>query len=242
MPDASAYQKFAADQLGVDFKDLDLLVIAFTHRSYVNEHRKTTREHNERLEFLGDAVLELVVTEYLFTNHSEPEGILTNWRSALVRTESISAAAAHLEFEPLLRLSRGEKRGTPRARAQILANCYEAVVGALYLDQGYNVARAFIEKSLLTTFSDILKNGSWLDPKSNLQELVQSHEGFTPVYKVLSEEGPDHEKMFKIGVFVDGQLKGEGYGPSKQAAQVAAAHTALQNYKQPRVDNRGADL
>src|SRR5262249_36059148 len=161
--------------------------------------KKTVAEHNERLEFLGDAVLELVVTEYLYVNHPEPEGILTNWRSALVRTESISAAAQREGFEPLLRLSRGEKRGSERARQQILANCYEAVVGALYLEGGYGAAKDFIEKSLLNTFDSILKSGSWLDPKSRLQEMVQSQDGFTPVYKVMEEEGPDHDKMFVIG-------------------------------------------
>lgn len=230
--DFSAYKTFAQDKLHVDFKDLELLVTAFTHRSYVNEHRKTAHEHNERLEFLGDAVLELVVTEYLFKNYSDPEGILTNWRSALVRTESISAAATRQEFEPLLRLSRGEKRGTPRARAQILANSYEAVIGALYLDQGYEAAKRFIEESLLITFDEILKSGSWMDPKSHLQELVQSHDGYTPVYKVLAEEGPDHEKTFTVGVFVNNVLKGQGNGPSKQAGQVAAAVDALKQYRE----------
>ncbi len=229
--DISSYIQFATDKLGVNFKNPELLVMAFTHRSYVNEHRKTAREHNERLEFLGDAVLELVVTEYLYVHYTEPEGVLTNWRSALVRTESISAAAARFEFEPLLRLSRGEKRGTPRARAQILANCYEAVIGALYLDQGYDVAKRFIEASLVVTFKEILKTGSWQDPKSQLQELVQSHDGFTPLYKVMSEEGPDHDKTFKVGVFVNGELKGQGIGPSKQAGQVAAAQAALKSYK-----------
>lgn len=230
MQDLSAYKLFAHDKLGVDFHDLELLVTAFTHRSYVNEHRKTVRQHNERLEFLGDAVLELVVTEFLYKNYADPEGVLTNWRSALVRTESIGAAASRYEFEPLLRLSRGEKRGTARARAQILANCYEAVVGALYLDQGYEVAKRFIETSLVVTFKDILETGSWQDPKSQLQELVQSRDGFTPVYKVMSEEGPDHDKTFTVGVFVNGELKGRGVGPSKQAGQVAAAQTALHSY------------
>jgi ribonuclease-3 len=231
MQDLSTYQAFAEDKLGVSFKHPELLCTAFTHRSYVNEHRKTVREHNERLEFLGDAVLELVVTEYLYLNFKEPEGILTNWRSALVRTESISAAATRYEMEPLLRLSRGEKHGTARARAQILANCYEAVIGALYLDQGYEASKAFIHKSLLVTFEEILKTGSWMDPKSHLQELVQSKEGFTPIYKVLSEEGPDHDKTFTVGVFVDGQLKGEGVGPSKQAGQQKAAQAALAQYQ-----------
>jgi ribonuclease-3 len=231
--DFTAYKTFAQEKLHVSFNDIELLVTAFTHRSYVNEHRKTAHVHNERLEFLGDAVLELVSTEYLFRNHDDPEGILTNWRSALVRTESISAAASRYEFEPLLRLSRGERRGTPRARAQILANSYEAVVGALYLDQGYDAAKRFIEESLLVTFAEILKTGSWMDPKSHLQELVQSQDGFTPVYRVLAEEGPDHEKTFTVGVFVNGELKGQGNGPSKQAGQVAAAEAALHHYRQP---------
>lgn len=225
------YQQFAQTKLGVAFNDVSILITAFTHRSYVNEHRKTVSEHNERLEFLGDAVLELVVTEYLYNNFSEPEGTLTNWRSALVRTESIGAAATRYDFEPLLRLSRGEKRGTERARAQILANCFEAVIGAIYLDQGYETAKNFIEKSLLVTFDGILKSGSWMDPKSSLQEIIQSVEGYTPVYKVISEEGPDHDKVFTVGVFVNGKLKGSGTGPSKQAAQVGAAEAALAKYQ-----------
>src|SRR6476620_459392 len=204
--DTTPYIDFAKEKLGVTFNDLELLITAFTHRSYVNEHKKTVKTHNERLEFLGDAVLELVVTEYLYGNFSEPEGILTNWRSSLVRTESIGAAAAKFGFEPLLRLSRGEKRGTDRARAQILANSYEAVVGAIYLDKGYGAAKSFITKSILVTFKEILKTGSWLDAKSHLQEVAQSKEGHTPVYKVLSEEGPDHEKIFSVGVYVNGQL------------------------------------
>lgn len=229
--DISAYQKFAKDTLHASFDDTGLLVTAFTHRSYLNEHKKTVKEHNERLEFLGDAVLELIVTEYLYTNYEEPEGILTNWRSSLVRTESISAAAANHGFEPLLRLSRGEKRGTERARAQILANSYEAVVGALYLDQGYEAAKKFITKSLLTTFDNILSTGSWMDSKSHLQELAQSREAATPIYKVMSEEGPDHDKTFTVGVYVNSKLLGKGEGPSKQTAQQKAAEVALESYK-----------
>lgn len=230
MQDYSAYQAFAKQTLGVTYDNIELLVTAFTHRSYVNEHKKTVREHNERLEFLGDAVLELVVTEYLYANFTEPEGILTNWRSALVRTESIGAAAAKFGFEPMLRLSRGEKHGTARARAQILANSFEAVVGSIYLDKGFEAAKAFITKSILSTFKDILESGSWMDAKSHLQEVAQSQEGFTPMYKVLSEEGPDHEKTFTVGVFVNGTLKGRGSGPSKQAGQQKAAEAALATY------------
>src|SRR3954468_11145527 len=196
MQDYSAYTDFAQKVLGVTFDNIELLVTAFTHRSYLNEHKKTVSAHNERLEFLGDAVLELVVTEYLYANYAEPEGILTNWRSSLVRTESISAAAARCEFEPLLRLSRGEKRGSDRAREQILANTYEAVIGALYLDKGYDATKEFIHRTLLPTLPTILNSGSWLDPKSRLQEVVQSKDGFTPVYKVIQEDGPDHDKVF----------------------------------------------
>lgn len=229
--DYTVYQDFAKKLFGVPFKNIELLMTAFTHRSYVNEHKKTVREHNERLEFLGDAVLELVTTEYLYNSFSEPEGILTNWRSALVRTESIGAAAASCEFEALLRLSRGEKHGTERARQQILANSFEAVIGALYLDQGYDAAKQFITEKLLVTFKQILDSGSWMDPKSHLQELAQSRDGFTPVYKVLSEEGPDHDKVFTVGVYVDGKLEGRGVGPSKQAGQQRAAEAALRQYK-----------
>lgn len=228
--DISKYQAFAAKHFG-DFKNIDLLITAFTHRSYLNEHKKTALKHNERLEFLGDAVLELVVTEYLYGKYEEPEGILTNWRSALVRTESISAAADREGFAELLRLSRGEKRGSERARQQILANAYESVIGALYLENGYEAAKKFIESTLLPTFPEILSNGTWLDPKSRLQELVQSKDGFTPVYKVTKEEGPDHDKVFVVGVFINNELQGEGTGPSKQAAQVSAAAAALKAYE-----------
>jgi ribonuclease-3 len=229
--DTSAYQAFAQDKLHVTFNDINLLLTAFTHRSYLNEHKKTVKEHNERLEFLGDAVLELVVTEYLYTTYDEPEGILTNWRSSLVRTESIGAAAHKFEFEPLLRLSRGEKRGTDRARAQILANSFEAVIGALYIDQGYEAAKLFITESILSTFDQILETGSWQDAKSHLQELAQSQETATPVYKVMNEDGPDHDKTFTVGVYVNSKLRGQGTGPSKQSAQQQAAETALAYYK-----------
>ncbi len=228
--DFAKYQELAVIIIGQEFGDLELLVTAFTHRSYLNEHKKTVKAHNERLEFLGDAVLELVVTEYLYSNYSEPEGILTNWRSSLVRTESISAAGERLGFNEYLRLSRGEKRGSDRAREQILANCFESVIGAVYLDKGYDVAKEFITKNLIVTFQDILETGSWLDAKSRLQELAQSADGVTPQYKVLSEEGPDHEKIFMVGVFVDTVLKGSGKGPSKQIAQQKAAEAALATY------------
>lgn len=228
--DTTPYQAFAKEYLGGEFKNLEVLIVAFTHRSYLNEHKKSASEHNERLEFLGDAVLELVVTEFLYTNYSEPEGILTNWRSSLVRTESISAAGARLGVEPLLRLSRGEKHGTERARAQILANAFEAIIGALYLERGFEACRTFITENILSTFDDILKTGSWMDPKSRLQEIVQGQVGATPSYRVLSEEGPDHEKEFTVGVYINDKLVGKGTGPSKQTAQVSAATAALKKY------------
>lgn len=229
--DVSKYQSFAEETLEVSFQDITLLVTAFTHRSYLNEHKKTAKEHNERLEFLGDAVLELVVTEYLFLNYSDPEGTLTNWRSSLVKTESIGEVAKQSGFAELLRLSRGERRGSERARDQILANTYEAVVGAIYLDQGYDETKRYIERSLLVTFDQILKDGSWMDPKSHLQEVAQSQDSHTPVYKVLDEQGPDHEKIFTVGVFINGQLIAQGSGPSKQAGQVEAAEKALEHYQ-----------
>lgn len=225
------YQDFAREKLGFEFENIDYLVTALTHRSYVNEHRKSVSEHNERLEFLGDAVLELAVTDYLFRNFSEPEGILTSWRSSLVRTESISAAGDNLGYESLLRMSRGEKNGSPRARMQIIANTFEAVIGAIYLERGYNDAEEFIARHILYKLDDILASGSWRDPKSHLQEVSQRIDSLTPVYKVLSEEGPDHDKIFTLGVFVGEKLMGKGSGSSKQNAQQEAARAALQAYE-----------
>lgn len=225
------YQEFSEKTFGFRFKNVELLLTAFTHRSYVNEHRSTAKVHNERLEFLGDAVLELAVTEFLYVNYADPEGVLTSWRAALVRTESISAAANKMGFEDMLRLSRGERRGSERAKHQILANSFEAVTGAIYLDQGYEAAEKFITDHILATFDEILRTGSWRDPKSHLQEVAQNVEGVTPSYKVLEETGPDHDKTFTLGVFVSGKLKGKGTGPSKQAAQQKAAENALKSYE-----------
>lgn len=225
------YAGYARETLKVDFSNIDLLITAFTHRSYINEHKKSTYEHNERLEFLGDAVLELVVTEYLYITFDEPEGILTNWRSSLVRTESIGEAGKKLGFDEYLRLSRGEKQGSDRARDQIHANTFEAVTGAIYLDKGYEVAKQFITDNILVTLEEILRTGSWMDPKSHLQEVAQSIDGETPSYKVMEEEGPDHEKIFTIGAYIGGELRGQGKGHSKQAAQQDAAKEALEHYK-----------
>ena len=225
------YQDFAREKLGFQFKNIDYLITALTHRSYVNEHRKSVSEHNERLEFLGDAVLELAVTDYLYNHFSEPEGILTSWRSSLVRTESIGAAGDKLGYEPLLRMSRGEKNGSSRARSQILANAFEAVIGAIYLERGYKDAEDFIAKHILSKLDDILATGSWRDPKSHLQEVSQRIDGHTPVYKVLEETGPDHDKVFTLGVFVGDKLMGRGSGSSKQNAQQEAAKAALAAYE-----------
>ncbi len=225
------YQDWAREKLGYEFNDVELLITALTHRSYLNEHKKSASEHNERLEFLGDAVLELVVTDALFRNHQEAEGILTAWRSSLVRTESIGAAGERLDYESLIRMSRGEKHGSARARQQILANAFEATTGAIYLDQGYDAAKKYIEDNILSTLSQILEDQSWRDPKSYLQEISQARDGFTPVYKVLTEDGPDHEKIFTLGVFVGENKMGEGSGPSKQIAQQDAAKAAIKAYK-----------
>ncbi|MBQ3474424.1 ribonuclease III [Candidatus Saccharibacteria bacterium] len=228
--DINAYQEFAKEKLGFSFKDINLLVTALTHRSYVNEH-KTTHEHNERLEFLGDAVLELVSSDFLYRNYDEPEGIMTALRAALVRTESIGAAGKELGYEPLVRLSRGEKQGSERAHEVILADCFEAVIGAIYLDQGYEAAKEFISKHILVKIDEILEEGSWRDPKSYVQELAQKIDGVTPVYRTLKEEGPDHDKKFTVGVYVGNDLKGTGTGHSKQEAQTAAAREGVKKYR-----------
>ena len=225
------YHDWAKEKLGYDFDNIDLLVTALTHRSYLNEHKKSANEHNERLEFLGDAVLELVTTDFLFSNYDKPEGILTAWRSALVRTESIGAAGERLGYEKLIRMSRGEKQGSARARQQILANAFEATTGAIYLDKGYEAAKKYITDNILSTLPQILEEESWRDPKRYLQEISQSQDGFTPIYKVLNEDGPDHDKIFTLGVFVGDKKMGEGEGPSKQIAQQEAAREAIRKYK-----------
>lgn len=227
------YQQFAKDTLGFEFKNIELLITAFTHRSYVNEHRKSVQEHNERLEFLGDAVLELAVTDFLFNNYSEPEGILTSWRASLVRTESIGDAGQLIGYEPLIRMSRGEKQGSDRARSQILANAFEALIGAIYLERGYADAEAFINKHITPKLKSILSSGSWRDPKSHLQEVMQRVDGVTPKYVVIEEVGPDHDKVFTLGVYAGDRKVGEGTGPSKQAAQQEAAKAALITYEKP---------
>ena len=217
--------------IGVRFEDMSLLERAFIHRSYLNEHPKLGLEHNERLEFLGDAVLELVVTDYLYRHYSNPEGDLTNWRSALVKTESLSSVAEEIDLARHLKLSRGEAKGNERSRALISANAVEALIGAVYLDQGYEAARLLISKYIIVQLPHILKVGSWMDPKSKFQELSQEREGVTPTYRVVEEAGPDHDKIFTVGAYVGDKLYGKGQGSSKQAAQQVAAEQALKAFK-----------
>lgn len=215
------------DRIGIHFNDISLLERAFIHRSYLNEHPKLGLEHNERIEFLGDAVLELVVTDYLYRNYPNPEGDLTNWRSALVKTESLAAVAAKLGIAEYFKLSRGEAKGNARSHALISANAVEAVIGATYLDQGYDAASRFIHGHIISRLPEILETGTWMDPKSKFQELAQERFGLTPSYRVVSEAGPDHDKVFTIGVYVGDTLYGKGSGSSKQAGQQEAAAAAL---------------
>lgn len=229
--DTTPYQEFAKEKLGFEFGDVNLLVTALTHRSYVNEHKKV-HEHNERLEFLGDAVLELVSSDFLFRNYDYPEGVMTALRAALVRTESIGDAGKELGYEPLVRMSKGEQHGSERAHDSILADCFEAVIGAIYLDKGYDEAQKFIKKHILVKIDTILDDESWRDPKSYVQELAQKIDGVTPVYRTLKEDGPDHDKTFTVGIYVKDTLKGTGVGHSKQEAQTEAAREGVKRYRQ----------
>lgn len=228
--DTGAYQEFAKNKLGFEFNDINLLVTALTHRSYVNEHR-TAHEHNERLEFLGDAILELVSSDFLYRNYHEPEGVMTAVRAALVRTESICEAGKELGYEPLIRMSHGEKNGTERAHDVIIADCFEAVIGATYLDQGYETAREIIAEHILTKAEKIFREESWRDPKSYVQELAQKIDGITPEYRTLNEEGPDHARIFTVAVYAGGKKLGTGTGHSKQEAQTEAAREGVKYYK-----------
>ncbi len=223
------------DLIGIQFKDVTLLERAFIHRSYLNEHPKLGLEHNERIEFLGDAVLELVVTDFLYRSYPNPEGDLTNWRSALVKTESLAAVAEKLKISEHFKLSRGETKGNARSHALISANAVEAIIGATYLDQGYDVAKKFITDHLISRLPEILANGSWMDPKSKFQELAQDRFGLTPNYRVLEEAGPDHDKVFTIGVYVGDTLYGKGSGSSKQSGQQGAAAAALEKLAEPKL-------
>lgn len=216
-------------KLNIIFTNKDLLTTAFLHRSYLNENSGINLPHNERLEFLGDAVLELVVTDYLYhTYMNKPEGELTAYRAALVNTNTISDAARKLGFEEYLLLSKGEAKDTGKARAYILANTFESFTGAVYLDQGYDSAKQFIHDYLLPELENIIKHGLWRDAKSWAQEMSQEHEGVTPSYKVLHESGPDHDKTFTVGIYFRDKKIAEGKGSSKQEAETAAARNALE--------------
>lgn len=213
----------------VQFKNEDLLNQAFIHRSYINENPKSGLEHNERLEFLGDAVLELVVTEYLYSHYPHHnEGDLTAYRSALVNAVTLGEVADSLSFNSMIKLSKGEAKDVSRARSSILADAYEAFIGALYLDQGYDVVKNFITRTLLIKTEDIIKKGLYKDAKSFVQEKSQEKYGVTPSYRVMHEEGPDHDKIFRIGIYFNDELIAEGEGKSKQEAETVSAKNALE--------------
>ncbi len=224
MPDFAPYAK----KLGLSFTNLNLLVEALTHRSYLNENRAVASSHNERLEFLGDAVLELAVTNFLFSKFPQKdEGELTAYRAALVNTVSLAGVSEALGINDMLLLSKGESKDTGRARQIILANAFEALLGALYLDQGFNSVEEFLAKHLYQKINEVIQNRSWQDPKSHFQEVAQDKRSSTPSYKTLQEAGPDHDKKFTVGVFLGKEEIARGTGKSKQEAEQAAAQAAL---------------
>lgn len=215
--------------IGITFKNKDLLRQAFIHRSYVNEHRSTKLEHNERLEFLGDAVLELSVTDFLFKKYKTlPEGDLTAYRSALVNAVTLAEVAEKIEMNSFLLLSKGEAKDTGRARQIILANAFEALIGSIYMDLGFHIADKFIKENLLSLIDDIVEKQKFIDPKSKFQERSQDKVSITPAYKIVKESGPDHNKLFTVGVYLDEDLVATGDGKSKQEAEQAAALKALE--------------
>lgn len=215
--------------IAVNFKNKTLLRQAMTHRSYINEHLDSKIGHNERLEFLGDAVLEIVVTEYLFLNYKDvPEGDLTNWRASLVNAKMLHEVAESLKIEDFLYLSKGEaKDKNKKSRQFILANAIEAIIGAIYLDQGMTAAKKFILNNIISELDEILANQLYLDPKSRFQEKAQELKSVTPNYKILEESGPDHAKIFIVGLYLENELVSKGQGSSKQEAQVDAARKGL---------------
>lgn len=224
MPNFSSFEI----KIGYHFRNAKLLEQAFTHRSYLNENRVAGREHNERLEFLGDAVLELVVTEFLYTKYpANPEGELTVYRAALVNTQSIADAAGKLDMNEYLLLSRGETRDMGRARQIILANAFEALIGAIYLDAGYETAKDFIAKNIFYKTDEVVEKRLWQDAKSRLQEIAQEKHGITPTYQLIGQSGPDHDKTFVIGAFIGSEKIAQGEGRSKQEAEQDAAQKAL---------------
>jgi ribonuclease-3 len=215
--------------LGVTFKDTTILLSAVTHRSYLNEHKEATWDHNERLEFLGDAVLELVITDYLYAKFPEkPEGDLTAIRAALVNTVSLSSASEKLGVNKFLLMSKGESKDVGRARQYILANVFEACIGAIYIDQGYDAAKEFIGGRLFDRTDEIVRKRLWQDAKSRFQELSQEHASITPTYETVSQSGPDHDRVFTVGVFLRKEKIAEGTGRSKQEAEQQAALHAVE--------------
>lgn len=225
------------NKIKIKFNNQDLLRQVFVHRSYLNENPGFSLDHNERLEFLGDAVLELVVTEFLYLNYSNPEGELTNWRSALVKGEKLSEVAAKLDMNDYLYLSRGESQSSGKSRNLILANAFEALIGAIYLDHGYEHTQEFINRELIIYLSEILEKKLYKDAKSSLQELSQDIMGITPNYEVMEESGPDHAKKFVIGVYIGDKLIGTGSGMSKQQSEQVAARDALESDKLKNLNN-----
>lgn len=216
-------------KLDLKFKNKDLLIQAFIHRSYLNENPNFKLFHNERLEFLGDAVLELIVTEYLYQKYPQkPEGELTNWRAALVNGKMLAKIAEILNFNDFLLLSRGETKEMGKARQYILANTFEAFIGSLYLDQGYDICRKIIKKYLIKELPYIIENRLFRDAKSHFQEMAQEKAAITPTYRVLKESGPDHAKYFTVGIFLAKDLIAEGEGLSKREAEEMAAKKALE--------------
>lgn len=217
------------ESIGFTFKNKEILQQAMVHRSYLNEHPEFASGHNERLEFLGDAVLEIIVTEYLYLNYpNTPEGELTNWRAALVNSKMLYVIAEELKLDDCLYLSKGEaKDKNKKSRHYILANAVEALIGAVYLDQGMSAAHTLVHRFIINKLPEILANKSYLDPKSRFQEQAQEKRGITPTYDIISESGPDHEKLFKVGLYLADELIATGEGSSKQEAQVAAASNGL---------------
>lgn len=224
-PDIKEFQK----SIGITFKDVVILTQAFVHRSYINENKSSGLSHNERLEFLGDAVLELVITDFLYKKYTDKaEGELTAYRSALVNADTCAGIATKLGMGNYLMLSKGESKDTGRARQYILANALEALIGAIYLDQGYDSAKDFIEKNFTPMIDKIISDGSHVDSKSLFQEKAQEFDGITPAYKTIKETGPDHEKKFTVGVYIGKDLVSTGEGVSKQEAEQNAAKKALE--------------
>jgi len=230
--DKNKLEKFQKT-IKISFKNLEILDRVFIHRSFLNENKEKKIESNERLEFLGDAVLEIIVTKYLYEKYpKEPEGKLTAWRASLVNGKSLSESARKINMGELLYLSKGEEKTGGRERDLLLANSFEALIGAIYIEHGMKAVKNFIIDHILIKLPKIIKEKLYLDPKTHLQELVQAEIGITPVYKVLKEEGPDHSKNFTLGVFLNDKMLAVGNGSSKQEAQVKAAQKALENWQE----------